>query len=85
MTTLDEVLTARLAGELHPSSIKKVGERVFIRLREIRIEKTGFTLMADGNLSAFVEGTDQISLQTVLDGGTLSVHIPSAYIEAKIV
>ena len=84
MTTLSKVLTARLAGGLQSSSIERIGERVFIRLREIRIEKTGFTLMADGNLSAFVDGTDRVSLQTVLDGGIITVTLPSAYIEVKI-
>lgn len=84
MTTLDKVLAARLVGGLQSSSIERIGERVFIRLREIRIEKTGFTLMADGNLSAFVDGTDRVSLQTVLDGGIITVTLPSAYIEVKI-
>ena len=40
--------------------------------------------MADGNLSAFVDGTDRVSLQTVLDGGIITVTLPSAYIEVKI-
>ncbi len=134
MTTLDKVLAARLVGGLQSSSIKRIDDRVFVRLREIRIEETGFTLMADGNLSIFIDGTDrnnhmgqyyelynlskhervtpykiqnhrklleqigslptipvrtanasdQISLQTVLDGGVITVSLPSAYIEVKI-
>lgn len=82
MTTLEDVLKARLMGHLTDDSIRRIDDKTFVRLDVLRIRKDKVTVCAAGGLECVlpIQNFDA----TINSGGEVVITLPSAYIEATL-
>jgi hypothetical protein len=82
MTTVSEVLAARLMGGLPNDDVVQVNGKTFVRITELQVTRDGVTVVAAGGLNCSVP---IINMESALaNGAAVYITLPSAFIEATL-